>query len=109
MGKSNLEALFDQQVKAYGLVTPVAEMPFHPTRKWRLDRAWPEYRLAVEIEGGVWTQGRHTRGAGFEADADKYAEAALAGWLVLRVTGKQVQSGYAVRTVAKLLEQRRVA
>lgn len=42
--------------------------------------------IAVEIEGGVWTGGRHTSGSGFLGDMEKYNEAAAAGWRVLRFT-----------------------
>lgn len=69
---------------------PVPEYRFHPHRRWRFDYAWPIYRVAVEIEGGVWTQGRHTRGAGYLADLAKYNSAALLGWLVLRYTPDQL-------------------
>ncbi|MGL4930900.1 MAG: hypothetical protein ACRC4H_12435, partial [Plesiomonas sp.] len=58
-----------------GLPKPVSEYVFHPTRKWRLDFAWPEYRLALEIHGGVYSGGRHTRGAGFTEDREKMNEA----------------------------------
>ncbi|UQO04943.1 hypothetical protein L0Z13_11335 [Burkholderia multivorans] len=51
----------------------------------------PTPRLPSEIEGGVWTGGRHTRGAGFESDAHKYNLAALDGWRVFRFTGAMVQ------------------
>jgi hypothetical protein len=77
----------------------VTEYRFHPTRKWRFDWAWPDRMVALEIEGGAWTGGRHTRGKGFVADMEKYNAAALAGWRVLRVTPQQVKSGEAGRLV----------
>jgi very-short-patch-repair endonuclease len=72
--------------RAAGLPAPVAEYRFHPARKWRFDYAWPDHKLAVEIDGGVWAQGRHTRGAGFIADQQKTNAAALLGFFVLRYT-----------------------
>lgn len=59
---------------------------FHPTRKWRFDYAVPDHRIAIEVEGGVWTQGRHTRPGGFLGDIEKYNAATLLGWRVFRVT-----------------------
>lgn len=73
------------------------EHRFHATRAWRFDFAWPALRLALEVEGGTRSGGRHTTGSGFEADAEKYNEAALLGWTVLRVTSAQVRSGQALR------------
>jgi len=75
---------------------PKTEYRFHPTRRWRFDLAWPEIMLAVEVEGGSWTGGRHVTGSGFEADCEKYNEAVLSGWSVLRFTGDQIKSGYAL-------------
>jgi very-short-patch-repair endonuclease len=63
-----------------------AEFHFHPGRKWRFDFAHPATRIAVELEGGVFTSGRHTRPAGFVADCDKYNAAAALGWRVFRLT-----------------------
>jgi hypothetical protein len=65
------------------LPIPVAEHQFHPHRKWRFDYAYTERRLAIEIEGGIWIQGRHTRGAGALGDMRKYSSAALLGWRIL--------------------------
>jgi very-short-patch-repair endonuclease len=83
---------------------PVSEFKFHPTRRWRFDYAWPEQKLAVEIEGGAFTNGRHTRGAGFIKDMEKYNAAAAAGWRVLRYTPSQVASGMVLEQVERLLK-----
>ena len=62
------------------------EYRFHPKRRWRFDFANPEYKVAIEFEGGIWTGGRHTRGTGYKNDCDKYNAAQLLGWRVLRYT-----------------------
>lgn len=64
----------------------VKEFRFHPKRKWRFDYAFPAVKLALEVEGGVWTRGRHTRPQGFLNDIEKYNTATLLGWRVLRTT-----------------------
>jgi very-short-patch-repair endonuclease len=73
-------------------------------RRWRFDFAWPAQKLALEIDGAVWVQGRHTRGVGVEADNVKLAAAVIQGWRVLRVTPGQVQKGLAVAWVQQALE-----
>lgn len=69
---------------------PVTEFRFAEGRRWRFDFAWPEQRVAVELEGATWTRGRHTRGAGFAADCAKYNEAVALGWRVLRYTADMI-------------------
>ena len=64
----------------------VKEYKFHPERRWRFDYAIPEHKIALEVEGGVWTQGRHTRPQGFLGDIEKYNTATLMGWRVFRTT-----------------------
>ena len=64
----------------------VKEYMFHPTRKWRFDFAIPQYKIAIEIDGGVWTYGRHNRSAGYIADMEKFNAAASLGWVVLKFT-----------------------
>lgn len=85
---------------AAGLPAPVPEFRFHPGRCWRLDYAWPDHKLALEVEGGVWTGGRHTRGAGFLRDMEKYNALAVAGWRLLRCTPADVR-GLKVLAVVK--------
>lgn len=79
-------ALFFKLLKRDGISEPETEWKFHPVRHWRFDFAWPQKKLALEVEGGVWTNGRHNRGQGFVNDMSKYNSAALLGWRVLRTT-----------------------
>ena len=88
---------------AHGLPLPVPEHRFHPTRKWRFDYSWPLKLLALEVEGGVWTQGRHTRGSGAIADMQKYSEAAILGWRLLYVTPDELTNGVAIDRIRRAL------
>lgn len=85
----------------------VLEYRFHDTRKWRFDVAIECGKLAIEVDGGGFVNGRHSRGIGIENDCEKYAEAMALGWRVLRVTPKQVQSGQALIWIEKLLRGER--
>lgn len=64
---------------------------FHEVRRWAFDFAWPRANLAVEIEGGAFNGGRHTRGVGFTEDCVKYNAAAVKGWRVLRFTPQMLK------------------
>ena len=67
------------------------EYRFHPTRRWRFDVAFVEQKVAVEMEGGVWTRGRHTRPKGYKRDMEKYNAAAKLGWIVLRYSANDLE------------------
>ena len=74
------------------------EYRFHNKRLWRFDyriEAPEDGCIAVEIEGGIWNRGRHTRGKGFQADLDKYNAAASEGWRVFRFSTEDVMTGRA--------------
>ncbi len=102
---SPLEALFASQLTAVGIHYRREVVPL-PPRRWRCDfQILDAPRLLVEIEGAVWTQGRHTRGSGFVADMEKYNALTLAGWRVLRVSGGMVQSGDALRLVEQAIQE----
>ena len=100
--RSRLEEQMALEIRALGLPAPEREYRFCE-RRWRFDFAWPAVKLALEVEGGIYSRGRHTRGSGFEADCEKYAQALILGWRVLRVTGGMVCSGKAIALVEKLL------
>lgn len=101
--KANLEETLEWQLKAAGAEGWVREHRFHPVRRWRFDFAWPDVKLAVEVEGGVYTRGRHVRPSGFEADTEKYNEATLLGWKLLRFTSKTINSGAALGKILEAL------
>ena len=95
---------FDRQVQLAGLPKPVPELHFHPTRRWRFDWAWPDQKLALEVDGAVYSRGRHTRGKGFENDMEKLNEALLLGWRVLRVSTGMVADGRALGFVERIFQ-----
>ena len=101
---SQLELLLSAQIADARLPEPEREFRFHRVRKWRFDFAWPDYHLAVEVEGGIWSQGRHTRGQGFIQDCFKYNAAALQGWRVLRFPAELINSGTALATITRALQ-----
>lgn len=88
--------------KEHGLVaTP--EYRFAPPRKWRFDFAFLKHMVALEVEGGVWTGGRHTRGSGFVKDMEKYNTAAQLGWRVLRVVPQDVCTVETIEMIHKAI------
>lgn len=102
---TNLEELLLFHIRDRGIPEPVTEHQFHPTRKWRFDFAWPGRQLAAEVEGGTWGGGsRHTSGAGYQGDCEKYNSAAVMGWMVLRYTGDMVRDGTAIRQIVEIME-----
>ena len=86
-----------------GLPEPVAEYRFDPVRRWRFDWAFVPQKVAVEQEGAIFTQGRHTRGAGVIKDMEKYNRAASLGWKVFRGTPQQIAAGELLPLIADVL------
>jgi|GEM_PF-1496855 len=106
--KSTLEQAF---LTYWGMLAPLdipvpqQEHMFHPTRRWRFDFAWPDRKIAVELEGGTWMRGAHVRGTRYAADCEKYNAAADLGWSVYRYTTDMLESDPAgcIGQVAKAL------
>lgn len=91
-------------ISAHGLPAPQTEYRFAPPRRWRFDYCWPALMVALEQEGGIWSHGRHSRGAGMVNDMEKYNQAQVLGWIVLRFTPQQLTSGEALPLLKDVLK-----
>lgn len=60
------------------------EHRFHPERKWRFDFAFGHgHKVALEVQGGVFSGGGHVRGGYIRKEHEKRNEAAAMGWRIL--------------------------
>lgn len=84
------------------------EYKFLPDRKFRFDFAIPSHKIAIEVEGAVWSGGRHVRGTGYNKDCEKYNLAACHGWRVLRYTTDMIRRnpGQVIDDVKLLLKRK---
>lgn len=108
MTASDLEAAFATLWKQLGFASEwLTEYRFAPGRRLRFDFAEPCSKVAVEMEGGTWSGGRHVRGAGFEADCKKYNLAASLGWTVYRLTASMLRDDPAghLGMIARTIEE----
>jgi hypothetical protein len=119
VAESKLESLLAFQLRALKVADPQREYRFAAEqvggtgkglrkrlsdkglKDWRFDFAWPDQKFAVEVEGGGWTNGRHTRGKGFSDDLIKYHAAMEAGWTIYRCDGQLIRTGKAIILIAQ--------
>lgn len=95
--REHLELAFKLQLKAVGLANGwQCEYQFDKARKWRFDFALVENKLAIEVEGGTHSNGRHVRGATYSKDCEKYNTASAQGWTLFRFTSDMIKSGKAI-------------
>lgn len=96
-------------IRAYcasrGYPLPEPEWQFARPRRWRFDLAFVAQKVALELEGGLFGRGRpcalcgrrrvagHSSVERTKTDMDKYNQASILGWRVLRATPEQVESG----------------
>ena len=101
--KDKTALLFARLCEASGLPAPIPEYKFHATRKWRIDYYFEinGKRIALEVEGGVWTGGRHTTGKGFMADMEKYNAISAAGIVLLRTTPDRLMTAETIELLKK--------
>lgn len=101
-GPSELEVMLELQILGSALPAPLREFEAFDDRKFRLDFAWPERRIGVEVQGMV-----HRIKGRFGADIEKRALHMLAGWRVLEVSRKEIKSGAAIEWLLRLWEGKR--
>jgi very-short-patch-repair endonuclease len=102
---SSPEEFLFWQIRVKELPLPYREYRFDPIRKFRFDFAWPDFKIAVEVEGGLWIYGRHQRPVTFQRDLDKYNLALLHGWRVFRFSPEMIEDGYAISVLEKVLQE----
>jgi len=72
---------------------------------WHIDWAIVDYKIAVELEGGIWMAGKgHVNGKTYHDNCDKYNRLTADGWRVLRFTAEHVQS-FDFEPLIKVLQQ----
>lgn len=79
------------------------EFRFHPKRKWRSDFHLVEKMILIEVEGGIWSNGRHTRAKGYLGDMEKYNAATALGYRIFRYSTEQVKSGMAIKEIMEMV------
>ncbi len=95
---------FAAALEAAGLPLPVTEYRFSPDRLWRFDYAWPSAHVALEVDGGIWVNGGHNRGAQMLKTWEKENTAqAIYGWRILRCEPKGLCSPDTLRFIAQAL------
>ncbi len=104
-GDSGLEMRFARAIVGGGLPEPVLQHPVSVgTRRYRIDLAYPDGKIAIEIDGWEYHRSR----SAFDDDRNRANDLVVAGWHVLRFTSSMTD-GQAVATVAAALSQKRSA
>ena len=99
------DVIFDRLLEDAGLPLPEAEFRFAPPRRWRIDWSWLDpYWVALEVEGGLWIQGRHNRASGFMRDIEKYNELSAKCWRLIRCTPKDLYHHKTIDLIRRTLE-----
>ncbi len=101
--KTEAPALFFAALASAGLSEPLREHMFHATRKWRFDYAWPQYLIALEVDGGIWVNGGHNRGAQMLKTWEKENEAVCMGWRILRCQPKDLTAAATINSLKRVL------
>lgn len=103
---SEIELTLANRLDRAGLPPGEPQYPFVEGRQFRFDRAWPDRMVAVEVQGGIWSQNGHGRGSIIARDCAKLALAAALGWRVLPLTKEMIENGQAVELIAQALSVR---
>ena len=99
-------SVFIAACEAAGLPTPLPEHRFDAKRKWRVDWAFVrgEVKVALEIQGGLFSGGRHVRGAALLREYEKLNALAAHGYRVVFCTPQQFKTGEAIALVERAIK-----
>ena len=100
--ESEGESLLSLQLKALKIAFE-REFKFCQERKWRADFHLVDKMILIEVEGGIWSGGRHTRAKGYLGDMEKYNSATALGYSVFRYSTEQVKSGKAIEEIKRMV------
>lgn len=102
---SELEETLLLFIKSENLPVPEREFMFAKSigRRFRLDFAYPDRKIGIEVQGGIWTRGAHARGTGLERDYEKLNLAQTLGWRVLQFSRGMIEDGTAIETIKEAL------
>lgn len=98
------ESLFFALLISQGLPLPEKEVKMIDGRRYRIDYAWPDLRLGVEIQGGVYTRGAHGSITGILQGYKKSNDAALYGWTLLYFTPAEMKSLTTINHIKKVYQ-----
>lgn len=110
--KDKWEKMFALHVRAFKLPHPQIQFRFYPGRKFQSDFAWPNLKILVELEGGIWRRNEHGNFAGAHSfpgnilrDIEKQSLAASLGYLVFRFTGDDIKSLKAIKMIQEAIRK----
>lgn len=83
----------------------IYEYKYNTSRKFKFDYANLPMKIAIEMEGGIYTGTGHAKTGTYLKDMDKYNDAQLKGWIVLRYSWSQINKIEA--DVRKAVEKRK--
>ena len=103
---SELERLFLTLIQEAGLPEPETQYQFNPSRRWKADFSWPEYRIIAEVQGMTHVASRgHTSHSGIHRDYEKQNDAQLLGYRYFEFDRDMIESGMAVNVIARAMNQ----
>lgn len=101
---NNIRDNFFKILQSHKIEIPEHEFKFHAKRRWRFDYCWVSKKIALEVEGGIWINGRHNRGSGFIKDMEKYNNAALLGYRIIKCTPTSLVSIENIELIKNILK-----
>lgn len=106
LSESELERLLIELIVNAGLPEPVKQFqaPWLKRLNGRVDLAYPRYKILIEGDSRRW----HGTFDAFESDRTRDNAAQIAGWIILRITWRMIQTepSTVIQTVKAALESR---